>query len=318
MKRILIMSLMLSTIALAQGTESEVGFEASPEQISTHSIKQRAQGEIFTNPQQIQEKAKEKRGSDSSKIKKYMLIKYLMDKKPSVTPSESTLVKIKEKQKKQTVSGNPQIKQQRGSVKSGEKIIFTEGYCIAPNDIEVSTKKMFYTFPCQLKKVGSVSVFGELVPDFEGRFLAFKPLEVRNQEGEKIYVIQSGIALSGDKTSYNVASYVNIRAIEKIVANTSAKTAEEVAGAYKEYYENKNKQVVVGSGGATVETNQYPSNYPLVMGAVSFAKGLVEGIAELVKSEVNRMPALFKIRKGSSIYIQAYLKPFNPSKEAKK
>lgn len=224
-------------------------------------------------------------------------------------PSSSDEVALMEysKEVKEFLDKYEKVKQNnRGSIENSEGLIETEGYCYFPNEVKVGGSDMYYTLPCDLDTLGKVEVFGQLKINAGALMLTFNPLQVR--KGNMKFDVVQGYALNGDKTMNNVANEVNERKIEKIGARILTKSAQTAFDSTKTYYDNKNKTTTVGLGGAVVQQNKYPSDYPLVMTATAIAKGVVEGIGELISDKANKMPVLFKIKQGQTVYLYMVVK----------
>jgi len=334
MKKVLLGFILVSSF-IAYADE----FGPSPEEMSSHAIMQKAGGNIFTTPKedigegntsvdnQSQEETKKTKKLKKTKVddveekykeleekyKKYALMKTLMGQKDNILPSTSNIILVEDllnkKQKGQTNTNTSQSSQQQGQQQDNSVMnqVFTEGYCTINDDILVKETR-YATFQCMLKDIGPSEVFGQLIPDISQRSLKFKPIDVE-KFGKRLYSVKSSLVLSGDRSSENIASEVNDRAIEKIIALSASNSAKQTTQAYQEYFQNKNSQIVVGSGGAVMQQNQYPASYPATMGLISLGSSLISSTADYINQQIANEPYIFKIDKGASVYVQLLLEP---------
>jgi hypothetical protein len=183
------------------------------------------------------------------------------------------------------------------------------GYCEFDRDIKVfGRQRMYVNIPCYLNGLGgSATLFGELVPQLENYSLVLKPIELYTESGE-IYKVISGYALSGDRSSPNVATEINLRRIEKILAKAGKSVAKDMREVIKDTAKGQQEEVNV-NGDVVIKKNELSLN---LLGKSALIDGIValaEGIADVVDKETSNIPVTFKIAKGSLVYLNVIAVP---------
>jgi hypothetical protein len=204
-----------------------------------------------------------------------------------------------------------------------EKLVNTiniKGYCIIEEEINIGKQPMSAAFHCNTN-IGSIGFFGNYVPynSLESLFITALHIEKRNRK----YQVLSGKILSGDKSSYNVATYVNNRKLAQLGYATLESTAVAVDSGVNDYMEQleaskKEQTASLGSGGSTnsgsgniinepvvVENTEKPdaADY-IVKGVVGIVTGIAKNVASIYKQD---LPYLYQIVPKSKVYIDLYV-----------
>jgi type IV secretory pathway VirB10-like protein len=154
-------------------------------------------------------------------------------------------------------------------------------------------------------------LYGILASDFKTYSLIFKPYRVVLSDG-RFFAVKNGAVYNADKTSLNVADEVNKQYLKRVVASALQSGVKSSFEAYQQYVENKDTSTyTVGSSGTVVQEKHYPSNYPIIAGILGAVSGAVNSIMDMMKSEFQNIPVLFKINAGKTVYAELYITPEN-------
>lgn len=185
-------------------------------------------------------------------------------------------------------------------------------YCTVANDTEVITKGVLTAY-CQNQN-GNFEVGGELKSDNQSYALYATPQYVKFANGKRYEVEQNkSVILNGNKTSYNVASFINTHKIDKLLREGIQSTAKDVASTAKEYMNDlkasrtQQEVVSVPNAGTTVATNtQKPvvSDYVSILG-IQISANLIDKWAAIAYED---HPWSYKTIKGSKIYVELLVK----------
>lgn len=185
------------------------------------------------------------------------------------------------------------------------------GFCEFDRNIEVwGTQKVYVNLPCYFEGLPGVStLFGVLEPDLKNYSLVLKPIEVYDSDGT-IYKVEAGYVLNAERSNPNVATEVNTRDIEKILAKAGSDTAQEVKNYVNERLKNAGTQIEVNAGGTAV-VKQSSFNIDLLgQGAlITGIASLVGGVADLITQKTKNVPITFKIDRGAYVFANLIISP---------
>jgi len=195
----------------------------------------------------------------------------------------------------------PQPHQNKAS-QTEQQTIRLMGYCFFDRDIEVfGFEKMYATLPCSFEGINQLAqVMGELIPKPQSYTLVFKPIEV--YIGNRIYKVKGGYALSGDRSSINVASEVNPQAVKKILASAGADASQQASDMIQNAVKSAQTQVSV-NGDVVVKKTEFDID---VLGEGVLWAGiasLISNTAQYFKNQAEKIPVTFRIYKGSRIWL---------------
>jgi hypothetical protein len=182
------------------------------------------------------------------------------------------------------------------------------GFCQFDRDIEVWGKqKMYVNIPCVLEGIdGLVTLFGVLQPDLQNYSLLLKPIELYTPN--KIYRVVAGYTLNAERTNPNIASEINTRAIETILAKTGADTAQTVKDTVKDIAKSQQTQVTINGDTVIKQTNLSFS----VLGETALWTGvasLVQNISDYIQKQTSSIPVTFKIKRGTMVFVNLIIQP---------
>ncbi|EAI0665768.1 hypothetical protein BXA09_06865 [Campylobacter upsaliensis] len=194
-----------------------------------------------------------------------------------------------------------------------EEQVAVKGYCFIREEINVGKQPSSLRLECSTN-VGSIVMFANLVNLNEKASLIVDPKYIE-KSGVR-FEVKSSIVTNEEKTSYNIATYVNDRMLAKVGYGALSVGSDEVKNASNEYLkaleESKKKQEVNyvnvpdGQGGmypqAVQNTNTEkpdPLDY-LVKGAINVGASAVKAFADLAKED---LPYLYQIVPKTKIWI---------------
>ncbi|EPM5613801.1 hypothetical protein ACTNKS_001567 [Campylobacter upsaliensis] len=194
-----------------------------------------------------------------------------------------------------------------------EEQVAVKGYCFIREEINVGKQPSSLRLECSTN-VGSIVMFANLVNLNEKASLIVDPKYIE-KSGVR-FEVKSSIVTNEEKTSYNIATYVNDRMLAKVGYGALSMGSDEVKNASNEYLkaleESKKKQEVNyvnvpdGQGGmypqAVQNTNTEkpdPLDY-LVKGAINVGASAVKAFADLAKED---LPYLYQIVPKTKIWI---------------
>lgn len=196
---------------------------------------------------------------------------------------------------------------------TAEELVVVKGYCFIRDEVNVGKQPSALRLECSTN-VGSITMFGNLVNLNEKASLIVDPKYIE-KNGVR-FEVKSSIVTNEEKTSYNIATYVNDRMIAKVGYGALSAGSDEVKNASNEYLraleESKKKQetayvnVPDGNGNmypqAVQNTNTEtpdPLDY-LVKGAINVTASAVKSFADLAKED---LPYLYQIVPKTKIWI---------------
>lgn len=174
-----------------------------------------------------------------------------------------------------------------------EKLATVKGYCFIKDEINVGKQPSSLRTECQTN-YGAITIFGNLVnvDDKASLVLDAKYIE---KDGYRFQVVNS-IVTNEDKTSYNIATYVNDRKIAEVALESVSKGSTEVKTYTNQYLkaleQSKQRQEMVyntttnGSNAyitpSTLTNTQPPDPLSyLAIAGTNIVTSAVKGIADI-------------------------------------
>lgn len=217
----------------------------------------------------------------------------------------------------QNVAVNDNNSGSGGSGNANNKTVVIKGYCFIREDINIDKQPASLRTECQTN-YGAITLFGNLVKVNERATLA---LDVRyiEKNGYRFDVAES-IVTNEDKTSYNIATYVNDRKLSELGWSTVEVATDEVKDYTNQYLqalkESNTKQEVVYTS-SNSGTNSYvtpttvtntqkpdPLDY-LISAGINIGASTLKAFASIFKSD---LPYLYQIVGKSKIWIDLKVK----------
>lgn len=201
-----------------------------------------------------------------------------------------------------------------------DKLISVKGYCIVENTIDIGKQPMSANLNCNTN-IGPIKFFGNYVPHnvMETLFVTGLHIEKNNRK----YRIENAKILNESRSSYNVATYVNNRKLEKVALESTSNASvavQEGANDYLEQLEESKVQQEASNGETTIDntgsgsvitqpvvttnTEEPDAKDYIVKGAIDIITGTVKAVADVYKSD---LPYLYQIVEGSKLYIDLYV-----------
>lgn len=201
-------------------------------------------------------------------------------------------------------------------------LVSVKGYCIVEETVDIGKQPMSANLNCNTN-IGPIKFFGNYVPHnpMETLFVTGLHIEKNNRK----YKIENAKILNESRSSYNVATYVNNRKLEKVALESTANSAMAVREGANDYLEQLEQSKVVeeasvgestidntGSGTViaqpvvTKNTKEPEIEDYLVKGAIDIITGTVKAVADVYKSD---LPYLYQIVGGSKLYVDLYVNP---------
>ena len=199
--------------------------------------------------------------------------------------------------KNETVAG-------AGKKQVGSKKVFVRAYCTADREYVVSLLPVPAEFTCMAEYEGVgkkvIKVRGDLVPDVRTFSLRFVPHSFPFCQMDKFYI------MNGNRTSYNVAGYVDKRRLQNILLYTLRDTGTETADFLKKAFLEAGKTLVYSDNGnlQEVQVNDRTGKVGKYA-AYSFGANLMKNLADEIAKQ-GGLPPLFKVYKNQPIYIEGY------------
>ena len=213
------------------------------------------------------------------------------------------------------VSGNENDKAEAG--KEAEKTAQIKGYCFITDEINIGKQQGSLRTECQTN-YGAVTLFGNLVNLNEKASLV---LDVKyiEKNGYRFQVVES-IVTNEDKTSYNIATYVNDRKISQVALESVSQASQEVKQYTNQYLNaleqsrRQQQMVYANSSSGTIgyvtpmmTTNTLPPDplHYLATAGVNIATSAAKSTADIFKKD---LPYLYQIVAKSKIWIDVKVK----------
>ena len=193
------------------------------------------------------------------------------------------------------------------------ELVNVKGFCFIKEEINAGVQPASMRVECNTN-VGFITLFANLVNVNEKLSLMADPKYI--EKNKVRFNVKSAIVLNEEKTSYNLATYVNDRKVEEIGWNSLSYSSDEIKNATNEYLqalqESKKKQDVQyittsdGAGNSYMSPIQ-STNTEKPNASDYFATAGVNIIADIVKStaEVFKkdLPYLYQIVPKTKIWI---------------
>ncbi len=199
----------------------------------------------------------------------------------------------------------PEAKKEESRKKNSSAVYHLEGVCSFDSGIEMRSLSLPVEVSCLLKddsgRVVSGVLHGFLTPEGKTYSLILVPKELV-VGGKRLKVVE-GYALTSDRSSMNLADEVDRELVKKLVLASAQSGITEGFKAYKEYAENRNKEVYTANDNTVAEKNEYPSNYPLVSAVFGALKGAVDTVVGALKEKKGQVPVIFRIFPGKTFWV---------------
>jgi len=206
------------------------------------------------------------------------------------------------------------IDEQNNIQEKKNKFVFASGYCYLDNGLEVERISTYAYLKCDFKEpIGKATLAVSVTPDFYAKALIGTALYIE-KDGNRFPVV-SGVVLTKDKNSINIANLVNDRKIEKITTTgiyTATTVATKTAQAYLEMKQTASTttdtNTIATSSGTTTVSGQNTKEIPLDNYLVSGALELVSSLSKVIgESIINELPYTFKIYPNSVFFVDVQL-----------
>ena len=207
---------------------------------------------------------------------------------------------------------NAEIPKENDKDKAVESVN-VKGFCFIDKEINAGVQPASMRVECNTN-VGFITLFANLVNVNEKLSLMADPKYI--EKNKVRFKVQSAVVLNEEKTSYNLATYVNDRKIEEIGWSSLSYSSDEIKSATNEYLkamqESKKKQEVQyatttdGAGNAymqpiqTTNTEKPDAMDYFVTAGVNIVADIVKSTAEVFKKD---LPYLYQIVPQSKIWI---------------
>lgn len=213
------------------------------------------------------------------------------------------------------VSGNENDKAEAG--KDAEKTAQIKGYCFITDEINIGKQQGSLRTECQTN-YGAVTLFGNLVNVNEKASLV---LDVKyiEKNGYRFQVVES-IVTNEEKTSYNIATYVNDRKISQVALESVSQASQEVKTYTNQYLKAleqsriQQQMIYANSSSGTIgyvtpmmATNTLPPDplHYLATAGVNIATSAAKSTADIFKKD---LPYLYQIVAKTKIWIDIKVK----------
>lgn len=245
----------------------------------------------------------------------YKAYQYRIDKK-TTAPAQMVsagynFFEEKTRQEEARLQELANLEKQFNDMQKEPQISFLQGYCTTPNELTVERVAGYTLLRCDFLEHGQGTLAISVTPDFYSQALIGTPLYVTLNNNQK-YTVQNGVVLNGTRTSINIASSVNDRLIQKVIASVGI-TSSSIATKYAQAYLDERKasreveqegdvitngDTVIQKGNTTNHQNPPKSDY--ITGAVV---ELVSSLASIVgNAYIDSIPYTFKINSNTILY----------------
>ena len=193
-----------------------------------------------------------------------------------------------------------------------EKLAVIKGFCFITDDINVGKQPASLRAECQTN-YGAVTIFGNLVNLNEKASLVLDAKYIEKNGWR--FQVKDSIVTNEEKTSYNIATYVNDRKVSQVALESLSTTSTEFKTYTNQYLraleQSKRKQQVVysnvGSGGVSYPvpqtlTNTLPPDplQYLALAGTSILAQAIKSTADVMKKD---LPYLYQIVGKTKIWI---------------
>lgn len=266
---------------------------------SINIIKGSAYGEnVVSENSSVSFERKSKKYYEREVLFNYIQITKGLNQKPYEAQKIALINKVEE----------PVIEESKNDDKGVESIAVV-GYCNVGENIHIGKQPSSGYFDCNTN-IGYVKVFGELTPVNEMATLIYDPKYI-DYKDTRFKVLDGARTTNEERTSYNVATFVNDRKISEIALTSTISATEDIRTSSHEYLkaleESKKKENTdyIISNNNIVPVNNKNTEKPdasdyIVKAGIDIVSGIVKTTAEVFKKD---LPYLYEIRKNSKIYL---------------
>lgn len=207
------------------------------------------------------------------------------------------------------------------------KTVYFTGYCYTRNAIEVENIQGYGIIDCTFENndlnIKDSKMMAMFIPITSRNALIAKPIYLLDNKNKKIPV-QTGVILTLDRTSLNVANFINDKKMKKLAGDLMSQTGDIALNQSVAYLnqleESKRREEVVlnSSISGTTQTKTTNTEAPdgttyLVHSGIQFISGLFK-LGGLILSE-DKYP-LFKVYQDSGFYVD-FVVEINGDKKGK-
>ncbi len=194
-----------------------------------------------------------------------------------------------------------------------KELVAIKGFCYIPNEINVGKQPSSLRVECQTN-AGAITMFANLVNVNEKASLIVDPKYIE-KNGYR-YAVDSSIVTNEDKTSYNIATYVNDRKIAEIGWGALSLSSDELKSSTNSYLKaleeskkRQNVEYITTTDGARnsymspVQTTNTEKPDPLdylVTAGVNIVSSTIKSTAEIFKKD---LPYLYQVVAKTKIWI---------------
>ena len=298
MRKFLLIGLSLFLSAGAFAEDVVLSPKVNLQQIQIEKLNTEAGKKVVENPStpKLLEKKKQKKAPVN--LIPVLEVYSIDNAVPTPARGENVIpVEPPEKQTKPSAGSN------QTAVQVKPKTAELKGYCEFTRGLRITTISMPVELPCYFgDRVGTL--YGDLLPDFKTYSLIMVPKEVKINGN--LYRVKSGYVLSADKTTMNLADYVNKQLLKKVLYAGLSQGVSSGFSAYQKYIEDKytQTQTVGTENPVIVQTHDYPPSYPYTSAVLGFIKGLTTALSEIVRQETSKVPVIFRVNGGKTVYVR--------------
>lgn len=191
--------------------------------------------------------------------------------------------------------------------------VYMSGYCYTKNPIEVEQVQGYSILDCTFEdnelNIDSSKMMAMFVPLTKRNALISKPVYI--QKGTKKLPITNGVVLTIDRTSMNVANFINDKKLKKLSSDLLTQTGDVLLNNSMAYMEQKEASAktqdvisdssVSGTTTTTTTNTEAPnvSTY-LVSAGIQLFSAIIKGVGILMSED--KYP-LFKVYSNSGFYV---------------
>ncbi|KAB7891306.1 hypothetical protein [Poseidonibacter ostreae] len=191
--------------------------------------------------------------------------------------------------------------------------VFMSGYCYTDNTVEIEQVQGYSVLDCTFDdnelNIDSSRMMAMFVPLTSRNALIAKPIYL--QKNSKKLPIEKGVILTVDRTSMNVANFINDKKLKKLTADVIGQTGDVLLSNSVAYMEQKEASETTTSSTSTTsvsgtsttsasETKAPDISTYLVTAGVQLFSTIIKGIGILMSED--KYP-LFKVYKQSGFYV---------------
>lgn len=195
---------------------------------------------------------------------------------------------------------------------NNEKFVIVKGFCFIPNEINVGKQPSSLRAECQTN-YGSMTIFGNLINLNEKSSLVLDAKYIE-KNGYR-YTIKESIVTNEDKTSYNIATYVNDRKLSEVGLEAVSSASNEVKTYTNQYLRaleqsKRQQQVVISNVGngnlgypvpQTITNVQAPDPLQyLALAGTNIVTSAIKSTADTFKKD---LPYLYQIVSNTKIWV---------------